>query len=119
AYAKSAQVYVESALAGTAIQSQPAVLVDLIAALEQYNPKSKSLGEAYGSYLVALDKTGAKAKIPPIAEKALANFPENDDLLLYMTETAIKRKYPDRALNYANRLSAALNKHGKPEALSA
>jgi tetratricopeptide (TPR) repeat protein len=119
AYAKSAEVYVESALASTAIQSPPEVLVDLIATLEMENPKSKYLGEAYGPYLVALDKTGAKAKIPAIAEKALANFPDNDDLLLYMTESAMTRKQTDRALTYANRLTAALNKHGRPEGVPA
>jgi hypothetical protein len=119
AYAKSAEVFVESALAGTAIQSPPAVLVDLIATLEMENPKSKYLDEAYGPYLVALDKTGAKAKIPAVAEKALANFPENEDLLLYMTETAMTRKQTDRALGYANRLTAVLSKHPKPEGIAA
>ena len=43
AYAKSAQLYVESALAGTAVQSPPAVMADLISTLEQENPKSKYL----------------------------------------------------------------------------
>ena len=119
AYAKSAQLYVESALAHTAIQSAPAAMVDLISALEQENPKSKYLDEAYGPYLVALNKTGAGAKIPPIAEKALANFPENEDLLLMMTETAMTKKQSDRALSYANRLNAVLNKHGKPEGMAA
>jgi hypothetical protein len=119
AYAKNAQLYVESALAGTAVQSPPAVLVDLISTLEQQNPKSKYLDAAYGQYLVALDKTGAKAKIPVIAEKALANFPENDDLLMLMMETAVFKKQTDRALVYANRLTAAINKRGKPEGVPA
>ena len=119
AYAKSAQLYVESAIAGTALQSPPAVMVDLISALEQENPKSKYLDEAYGSYLVALNKTGSGTKIPAIAEKALANFPENEDLLLLMTDTAMTRKQPDRALNYANRLTAVLNRHPKPEGVAA
>ena len=119
AYAKSSQLYVESALAGTAVQSPPAVMVDLISMLEQQNPKSKYLDAVYGQYLVALDKTGAKAKIPGAAEKALANFPENDDLLMYMMETAAAKKQTDRALVYANRLTAAINKHGKPEGVPA
>jgi tetratricopeptide (TPR) repeat protein len=119
AYAKSTQVYVESVLASTAVQSPPEVLVDLISTLEQLNPKSKYLDQAYGPYLVALNKTGAGAKIPAIAEKALANFPENEDLLLLMTETAATRKQNDRALGYANRLTAVLSKHPKPEGVSA
>jgi hypothetical protein len=117
-YAKEAQLYTESAIAGTAIQSEPEVLVDLIATLEQMNPKSKYLDEAYGPYLVALDKTGAKAKIPAVAEKALTNFPENEDLLLYMTDTALTRKQTDRALTFANRLTAVLSKHPKPEGIA-
>jgi hypothetical protein len=119
AYAKSTQLYVESAFYTVAVQSEPAVTVDLIATLEQQNPKSKYLNQAYGAYLVALDKAGDKAKIPGIAEKGLANFPENDDLLLYMTETAYAKKQTDRALNFANRLTAAINKRGKPEGVTA
>jgi hypothetical protein len=119
AYAKNAQSYMESALAGTALASPPAVLVDLISTLEQYNPKSKYLDSAYGPYMVALNKTGAATKIPAIAEKALGNFPENDDLLLFMTETAMNRKQTDRAVSYANRLTASINKHGKPEGMPA
>ena len=94
-------------------------MVDLVSDLEQENPKSKYLDEIYGPYLVALNKTGAGAKIPAIAEKALANFPENEDLLLLMTETAMTKKQSDRALSYANRLNAVLNRHGKPEGLAA
>ena len=119
AYAKNAESYVESVLASTALQSPPAVLVDLISTLEQQNPKSKYLDEAYGPYLVALEKTGAKAKIPAIAEKAVSNFPENEDLLLLMTDTALSRKQTDRALAYANRLTAVLNRHPRPEGVPA
>ena len=119
AYAKNADLYAESAIALTALQSPPAVMVDLISVLVQENPKSKYLDEAYGPYLVALSKTGSGAKIPAIAEKALANFPENEDLLLLMTDTAMTRNQPDRALNYANRLTAVLNRHPKPEGVAA
>ena len=117
--AKSIELYAEYALYRTAIQSPPAVTVDLISTLEQQNPKSKYLDGAYGSYLVALNKTGAVAKIPAIAEKAVENFPENEDLLLVLADNAVSRRQTDRALNYANRLTAALNKHPKPEGASA
>ena len=94
-------------------------MIDLIATLEQQNPKSRFLDEAYGPYLVALNKTGAAAKIPAIAAKALANFPENEDLLLVLTEDAARRSQNDRALTYANRLVAALEKHPRPEGAAA
>jgi hypothetical protein len=110
---------VDSVFCAVAAQSEPAVLVDLIAALDQQSPKCKCLNDVYGQYLVALSKTGATAKIPAIAEKGLANFPDNEDLLLYMVETTMNRKQPDRALTYANRLIATLSNHGKPEGVSA
>jgi len=118
-YAKAADLYTEFALYSMAVQSPAATMIDLIAALEQQNPKSKYLSEAYGPYFVALNQTGSGAKIPAIAEKALPNQPENEDLLLFLADHAYTHKQPDRALAYANRLTAALNKHSKPEALSA
>lgn len=119
AYAKNAESYADSVVVAAALQSEPDVMVELIGLLEQQNPKSKALDAAYGPYLVALDKSGAKAKVPAIAEKALANLPENDDLLLYMMETVAAKSQTDRALVYANRLTAALNKHPKPEGMAA
>ena len=119
AYAKNAEVYVESVFYTIAVQSEPAMMVDLISTLEQQNPKSRYLNQAYGPYLMALNKTGAGAKIPAVAEKGMANFPENEDLLLYMTDTAMARKQTDRALGYANRLTATLSKRAKPEGVSA
>lgn len=119
AYAKSIAEYSEYALSATAVQSPPAVTVDLIATLEQQNPASKYMDQAYTAYFLALNQTGAAAKIPAIAEKALAHFPENEDLLLVMMQTSVTHKQTDRALTYANRLTAALAKRPKPENLSA
>jgi len=117
-FAKSVQEYTEYALYAVAIQSPAATQVDLISTLEQQTPKSKYLKQAYGSYLVALDKTGASAKVLPTAEKGLANFPENEDLLRVLADSALA-KNPDRALALANRLTAAYNKHSKSEGMAA
>ena len=119
AYAKEVEVHTEYSLFATAVQSPPATLVELISALEQQNPKSKYLNDAYGFYFAALGQTGAAEKVPAIAEKALANFPENEDLLLLLADTAVNRKQTDRALGYATRLTAAINRHPKPEGASA
>ena len=119
AFAHDVELYSEYALYATAIQAPPETTVDLIAALEQQNPKSKYLADAYGTYFYALHKTGAAAKIPAIAEKAIANFPESDDALAVLTETAYSRKQMDCALNYARRLTAVLNKRSRPEGMSA
>ena len=118
AHARDIELYTEYALFAAALQAKPATTVDLLAALEQQNPKSKYLGEAYGPYFLALNQTGAASKIPAVAEKAIANFPNNEDLLLVLADTAMRGKRADRALGYANRLVTVLNKHPKPEGAS-
>ena len=119
AYARDVELYSEYALFATALQARPAAAIDLLGALEQQNPKSKYLDGAYGAWFLALNQTGAGSRIPAIAERAVANFPENEDLLLVLADTAMNRKQTDRALGYAERLLAVLRKHPKPESLSA
>jgi len=117
-YAKDVDLQAEYALVDLAVRSQPATTVDLLAALEALNPKSKYLDDAYANYLYALNQAGYSAKIPAIAEKALANFPENPDLLYFLAEHARSLNQSDRAQGYANRLVAALGKRPKPEGMS-
>jgi len=118
-HAKDIGLYAEYALYATAVASPPATLVDLVGALEEANPKSQYLDAAYGPYLVALSQTGQGSKVVPIAEKAVAHFPENEDLLLVLADAAVTHKQSDRALAYANRLVAALSKHPRPEGIPA
>ena len=118
-HAKGIGLYAEYALSAVALEAPAETLVDLVSTLEARNPKSKYLDSAYGPYLLALTRTGSAAKVPATAEKALANFPENEDLLLLLADNAITRKQPDRALALANRLVAALLKHPKPEGVNA
>jgi tetratricopeptide (TPR) repeat protein len=106
-YAHEVESYTEYVLYAVAVKSQPATMVDLLAALEQANPKSKYLDQGYAYYIYALTQTGATAKIPAIAEKALVNFPDNIDLLIFMTEHG-------KSQAYANRLVAAVTKQAKP-----
>ena len=116
ARAREVEVYTEYALYATAVQAPPAAAVDLFSALEAQNPKSKYLETGYTRYLAALNQTGGASKIPAIAEKALANFPNNLDLLLLVVDSARSRKQNDRALNFAKRLVAvAEKKPAKPE----
>jgi tetratricopeptide (TPR) repeat protein len=117
--ARQIERYTEYALYATAVQSPPAATVDLLFTLEQQNPKSKYLDDAYGQYFLALNQTGAASTIPAVAEKAIANFPANEDLLLVLADTAMSRKQTDRALNYAERLLAVLARHPRPEGMPA
>jgi tetratricopeptide (TPR) repeat protein len=119
AHAKEIEVYSEYALYATALQSEPAVTVDLFATLEAQNPKSKYLDEGYGKYMLALTQSGAASSIPALADRGIKNHPNNEDLLLYLADTAMTRKQYDRALVYAERAIKALANHPRPESLSA
>lgn len=118
-YLRGIEAYTEYALYATALSATPAETVELLAALEAQNPSSKYLDSAYAHYLFALNKTGAGSKIPTIAENALKNFPDNEDLLLVLADAAMNRKQTDRASMYAERLLAVLSNHPKPEGVSA
>ena len=118
-YAKEIEAYTEYALYATAVQSEPAVMVDLLGTLETQSPKSKYLDQGYEAYLGALRQVGKEADIPAIVDKAVVNFPNNPDLLLVAATTAQAKKQADRAISLANRLVAAANSRPKPEAESA
>lgn len=117
--ARTIEQYTEYALYTAAVQNPVAVTADLLSTLEQQNPKSKYLAESYPRYFLALNETGAGAKIPAIAEAALQHFPENEDLLMVLADSALGKQQKDKALSYADRLVSVLAKHPKPESLSA
>lgn len=116
-HGKEVDLYTEYALYATAIQGEPATTVDLLSTLEAQNPKSKYFDLGYARYFVALHQTGAGAKIPAIAEKALANVPDNTDVLKVLTETAMAKNQTDKALGLGKRLVAAASKRPKPEGM--
>jgi tetratricopeptide (TPR) repeat protein len=118
-YAQQVEQYSEYALFNTALKGPAATTVQLLSTLEVQNPKSKYLDSAYGTYFLALNQTGSGARVISIAEKALANFPQNEDLLLVLSDNALNRKQTDRALGYSERLISALNRHDTPEGMSA
>jgi tetratricopeptide (TPR) repeat protein len=119
AHAKELDLGSEYALYATAIQLPAAGMVDLISTLEQQNPKSKYLDAAYGPYLAAMVQTRSAAQARAVADKALAKFPDNEDLLLFVADGAMTNKQTDRALTCATRLISVLSKHPKPEGMSA
>lgn len=118
-YARDVDEYTEFALYSMALIPPPETQVEFFAALEQQNPKSKYLGYGYGPYFVALAQTGAASKVPAMAEKVLVNFPNDEDALLIVADTAMNRHQVDRASNSAERLITVLAKHPQPEGMSA
>jgi tetratricopeptide (TPR) repeat protein len=115
AHAKDVDKYSEYALYAVAIKAQPATTIELLTALEQQNPKSQYLDSAYANYIYALHQTGAAAKIVPLAEKAIVNFPNNPDLLLVLADSSLTRKQNDRALAYSQKLIGVLSARPRPE----
>src|SRR5258706_14661315 len=112
-HAKEVDLYTEYALYATAVQAPPATTVDLLAALEEQNPKSKYFDLGYSRYFMALNQTGAAAKIPGVAEKALASVPDNTDVLMVLTQAAMAKNQTDKALGLGKRLVAATGKRQK------
>lgn len=113
--AKEAQSYAEYALYSTAVESEPDVKVDLFATLEQQSPTSKYLNDGYVYYFAALTQTGAGAKIPSIAEKAVKALPSSPDVLAELLDLAAQKNQNDRAFSYSQRLIAALGKRSKSD----
>jgi hypothetical protein len=118
-WARDVELYAEYSLYATALKSPAPITVDLLGTLEQQNPSSKYLDAAYSAYFIALVKSGSGQTIPLVAERALKHFPENEDALLVLADTAMNRRETDRALTYAERLVNVMAKHSKPEAMSA
>lgn len=119
AFAKEVDTYAGYAIYSTAVGATPEVTVDLFSTLEQQSPKNKYMDEGYGAYMAALRETGATAKIQGIAEKAILNLPENEDLLLFLADAAMNKQQYDKASGYSERLIVSLKKHPKPETLTA
>jgi hypothetical protein len=118
AYYRDTQTFAEYALYSTAVEAPPEVCLDLLTTLERLSPKSKYMDMAYPIYFQALTKTGAAATIPAVAENALKNLPENEDLLSTLAEAALAKKESAKALGYAERLTASMSKHAKPEEIA-
>jgi ribosomal protein S19E (S16A) len=118
AYYRDTQTFAEYTLYSTAIQAPPEVCLDLLRTLEQLSPKSKYMDIAYPVYFQALTKTGATDKIPAVAESALKNLPENEDLLSTLAEAALAKKDNVKALAYAEKVTAVAGKHSKPDEMA-
>jgi hypothetical protein len=119
ARAKDIDHYTEYALAAVALRGEPAVTVELLAALEAQNPASTYLEDAYPAYFAALIKTGAGARVIPVSEAALKAQPANADVLLVLADNAWSARRYERSAALATRLVAALNRKTKPEGVAA
>ncbi|MBI5283145.1 MAG: hypothetical protein HY858_15785 [Candidatus Solibacter usitatus] len=117
-YAREVEVFTEYALYSAAVQSPAPVAVELFEMLERQNPKSKYFSPGYGPYLAALNQTGQAAKIPAVAEKAVAHWPDDEDLQLVLADYDMNRNRVAEAGIHAERLVAVLLRHPPPEGVA-
>jgi hypothetical protein len=111
--------YAEYALYAIGVQAEPAMTVELLGTLEELNPESKYLENAYASYFAALNRAGQGSKIPAIAAEALKHQPNNAEVLMALADNAVSRQQMDPALNYASRAATALTGKSAPEGMTA
>src|SRR5579884_1214241 len=116
-YATQVQQYAEYALCEMALQPPSAKTIALVDALVDINPKSPYLARTYPNYLVALNQT-APDKLVPSVEKLAANDPNNEDLLLVLSDAYLSRKNNQKALEYSTKLMDVLKSKPKPEGMS-
>jgi hypothetical protein len=117
-YGKEVEGYTEYALASVAAQPgvDPAKTIDLVDTLLGQNPKSNYLDLCVAAYATALNKNGGSAKMMAGMTKVVTGRPDNTIALLALVEGSSAS--PDRALNYANKLIAAMKAKAKPEGTS-
>ena len=116
-YAKQVDQYTEYSLCNLALQPPSAKTTALVDALVEMNPKSQYLARTYPNYMVALNQT-APDKLIPSLEKLAANDPNNEDLLLVLSDSYLSKKNNAKALEYSNKLIGLLKSKPKPEGFS-
>jgi tetratricopeptide (TPR) repeat protein len=116
-WGKSIQVEAEYAIYSAALKSPTETKVELLSALEQENPKSRYMEVGYSVLIGALSEAGQSAKAPEVAERAVANFPNDINSLLVLTEDSYTKGQKDKAVSYAKKMVAAAGK-SKPEDLA-
>jgi hypothetical protein len=118
-FAKDVAGYAEYSVYAMAAQAPAEMQLELVPALQEMNPKSKYLGLAFPYYFAALNATGAAAKIPAVAEKALPHLPQNEDLLSILMEQGLAANQVARAAIYGERILASLKGKARPEEVPA
>ena len=118
-WARQVDTYCEYAMYAFALQpGNPAKTIELVEAVESLNPKSQYLAQLFGPYVYALNQTGQAAKILAAAERRVAHDPANEDVLLILADGSMNAKQPEKALEYATRLTATMQSKAKPEGMA-
>ncbi|MGC9950412.1 MAG: hypothetical protein ABSF64_28945 [Bryobacteraceae bacterium] len=118
-YARQVNTYTEYSLYAMALgTADPAKQAALIEALQQRNPKSEYLAKAVDPLFVAYQKSGATDKAVALAQKVAATGTPSEDMLLVLTQDAVKNKDRDKVHAYSAKLAEAIGSKPKPEGVA-
>src|SRR5580658_4596124 len=118
-YARQVNTYAEYSLyAMTVATPDPKEQVVLIEALQQRNPKSEYLAKAVDLQFVAYQKSGATDKAVAFAQQIAATGNPSEDMLLVLTQDAVKRKDSAKVHAYSAKVVEVINAKPKPEGVA-
>jgi tetratricopeptide (TPR) repeat protein len=118
-YARQVNTYTEYSLYATALQTpDPKKQVALLEALQQRNPKSEYFSKAAGTLFVAYQKSGAPDKAASFAAQMAAAGQANEDMLLILTDDAVKKKDGEKVHVYSSKLIEVMTAKPKPDGVA-
>jgi tetratricopeptide (TPR) repeat protein len=118
-YAKQVDTYTEYADYAAALKTNDsAKVIVLVESLEQRNPQSPYLPQAYGRYLNALRESGHSDKAGAAAERQLKRDPNSEDALLVAAGFNMQEKQDQKAASYAGKLIEVMQTKAKPDGMS-
>lgn len=118
-YARQVNTYTEYSLYAMALQTtDPKKQSALIEALQQRNPKSEYLAKAVDTLFVSYQKSGATDKAVAMAQQVAATGNPSEDMLLVLTDDAVKKKDGAKVHAYSAKLVEVMNSKPKPEGVA-
>ncbi|HUE24488.1 MAG TPA: hypothetical protein VMQ86_22585 [Bryobacteraceae bacterium] len=118
-YARQVNTYTEYSLYAMAVQStDPKKQAALIEALQQRKPKSEYLAKAVDTLFVAYQKSGATDKAVALAQQAVAAGNPSEDMLLVLTDDAVKKKDGAKVHTYSAKLVEVIGSKPKPDGVA-
>ncbi|HWB95663.1 MAG TPA: hypothetical protein VG672_03150 [Bryobacteraceae bacterium] len=119
-YARQVNTYTEYSLYAAALQvPDPQKKAMLIEALEQRNPKSEYLAQAYPAVFLAYQQSKQTDKALEVAEKMAASGTPNEDMLLVLADNYLqKKKDPEKVHVYSAKIVEIMSSKPKPDGVS-
>lgn len=118
-YAKQVNTYSEYSLYATALQTaDPKKQAELLETLKQRNPKSEYLAKAIDPLFLAYQRAGENDKALALAREVASTGQPGEDMLLVLTDDALKKKQAEQVHAYAGKIVEIMNSRPKPEGVA-